>query len=74
MYYLTKLPARGDYDGCLRGAALRSVGLDRLDHVHALDDGSEDDVLPVEPGGLGGAKEKLGGPKEGEKGGRGLDA
>jgi hypothetical protein len=71
MYYLTKLPARGDYDGCLGGAALRSVGLDSLDHVHALDDGPEDDVLPVEPGGLRGAEEKLCGRRGGGGGGGG---
>ena len=73
MYYLTKLPARGDYDGCLGGAALRSVGLDSLDHIHALDDGPEDDVLPVEPGGLGGAEEKLCGRRGGGGGGEGRE-
>ena len=31
-----------------------------LDDVHALDNRAEDDVFTVQPGGLGGAEEKLG--------------
>jgi len=53
------LTAVGD-DNLLGGlAALGSEGLDLLDGVHALDDLSEDDVLAVEPGGLGRAQEEL---------------
>jgi len=32
-----------------RFAALGAVGLDLLDDIHALDDGSEDHVLAVQP-------------------------
>lgn len=44
-----------------RGISLgRADKLDRLDHVHPLDDVAEDDVLPIQPGGHHGADEKLG--------------
>ncbi len=43
--------------GTLSG--LRSVRLDLLDNIHALDNLSEDDVLAVQPGGLGSADEEL---------------
>jgi len=49
----------GDEDLLGGLAALGPEGLDLLDGVHALDDLPEDDVLAVEPGGLGGAQEEL---------------
>ncbi len=57
----SSLELPGVVDGDLGGglAALGPVGLDLLDDVHALDDGAEDDVLPVQPGGLGRAQEEL---------------
>jgi len=48
-------------DDLLRGlASSAAVLLDRTHNIHALDDLAEDDVLAVEPAGLGGAEEELG--------------
>jgi len=55
-------------------AALGPEGLDLLDGVHALDDLPEDDVLAVEPGGLGGAQEELASVGVGAGVGHGKDA
>jgi len=55
-----KLTTVSNDDLCGRLARVGSNAFNLLDNVHALDDGSEDDVLAVEPGGLGGAEEKLG--------------
>lgn len=41
------------------GAALTADGLDLLDDVHAFDDGTENNVLTVEPRSLDGAQEEL---------------
>jgi len=41
-------------------ATVRALSLNLLNHVHAFNDLSEDDVLAVEPGRLGGADEELG--------------
>jgi len=39
------------------GTRRRADGLNLLDDIHTLNDGSKDDVLAIEPGGLGGADE-----------------
>jgi hypothetical protein len=41
------------------GAVLTADGLDLLDDVHAFDDGTENNVLIVEPRSLDGAQEEL---------------
>ena len=41
------------------GAVLAADGLDLLDDVHTVDDGTENNVLSVEPRGLDGAEEEL---------------
>merc|ERR1719195_2517316 len=62
------------YDDLLGGlAALGAEGLDLLDRVHALDDLPEDDVLAVEPGGLGRAQEELAAVGVGSSVGHGED-
>jgi hypothetical protein len=58
--HLRKLTAVGDDDLGLGGAGGRTVGLDLLDNVKALDDLAEDDVLAVQPRGLLSADEELG--------------
>jgi hypothetical protein len=55
-----ELTAVGNDDLGLGGAARRTVRLDLLDDVQALDDGAEDDVLAVQPRGLLSADEELG--------------
>lgn len=47
--HLSKLTAVGDDDLGLGGTAGRTVGLDLLDDIHALDNGAEDNVLAVQP-------------------------
>jgi hypothetical protein len=42
------------------GATAGPNSFDSLDNVHALDNGSENYVLSVQPGGLGSAQEELG--------------
>lgn len=59
LLYLRKLSARSNNNWGLGGATLRSVGLNRLDDVHALDDGPKHNVLPIKPGGHGGTEEEL---------------
>lgn len=52
--------ARVSNDDLLGGtSALRSVRLDALDDVHALDDAAEHDVLAVQPRRLHGGQEEL---------------
>ena len=53
------LPTVSDHDPLRGFARLGSEALDLLDDVHALDDLTEDDVLAVQPLGLGGAQEEL---------------
>jgi hypothetical protein len=55
-----ELTAVGNDDLGLGGTARRTVRLDLLDDVQALDDGAEDDVLAVQPRGLLCADEELG--------------
>ena len=55
-------------------ATMTTVHTHLLDGVHALDDLSEDDVLAVEPGGLGGAQEELAAVGVGAGVGHGQDA
>src|SRR5699024_7757584 len=50
----------GDSDALASLARLRAVALDLLDDFHAIDDGSEDDVLAIQPGSLHGGDEELG--------------
>jgi len=47
-----------DFGRCF--ARLGSKGFNLLDDIHALNDGAKDDVLAVEPRGLGSAQEELG--------------
>ena len=54
-----KLTGIGNGDPGRALSALGSVGLDLLDDVHALDDLTEDNVLAVQPGGLGRADKEL---------------
>ena len=54
------LPTVGDDDLLVGLARLGAEALDLLDDVHPLDDLTEDDVLAVQPLGLGGAQEELG--------------
>lgn len=56
---LGQLSAIGDLDRLLGGAGARPVGLDLLDHIHALGDGAKHDMLAVQPGGGDGAQEEL---------------
>jgi hypothetical protein len=49
--------SNGDLLGGL--AALGTIGIDLLDDLHAFDDLTEDDVLAVQPLGLGRAHEEL---------------
>jgi len=68
------LAAVGDQDLLGGLAALGAEGLNLLDGVHALDNLAEDDVLAVEPGGLGGAQEELAAVGVGAGVGHGQDA
>mmetsp|Transcript_62884 Transcript_62884/g.167224 ORF Transcript_62884/g.167224 Transcript_62884/m.167224 type:complete len:247 (+) Transcript_62884:167-907(+) len=54
-----QLAAIGDHHLLAGLAPLAAHSLDRLDHVHALDHLAEDNVLAIEPRGLGGAQEEL---------------
>jgi len=53
---------------------LGAEGFDLLDDVHTLDDLAENDVLAVQPRGLGGAQEELGTVGVGSGVGHGQDA
>jgi len=55
-----ELSAVGDDHLLLRGAALGSYSLDLPEGVIAFDELSKDDVLTVQPRGLGSANEELG--------------
>lgn len=55
-----QLAAVGDRDLLGGLAALGAVAFELLHDIHPVHDGAEDDVLPVQPGGLGGGDEKLG--------------
>jgi len=52
---------------------LRSKGFNLLNDIHALDDLSKDDVLAVQPAGLGGADKELGAVSVGTSVGHGKD-
>jgi len=54
-------------------AALGSIGFSLLNNIHALNDLSEDDVLAVQPAGLGGADKELGAVGVGSSVGHGQD-
>jgi hypothetical protein len=57
-----------------RGAAsLATVGLDLLDDIQTLNDGTEDGVLAIEPSGLDSADEELGSVGVGTSVGHGED-
>lgn len=49
----------GNGDGCLGASAVRAVGLDFLDEVQSLRDLAKDDVLSVQPRGVGRAHKEL---------------
>lgn len=53
--------ARSSNGNVLGGTVLAALGnvLDSVNNVHALEDGTEDDVAAVEPRGLDGADEEL---------------
>merc|ERR1719323_7937 len=55
-----QLPAVSNDDGFRRASTLRSDGFNFLDHVHALHDLSEHDVLAVQPASGHGAEKELG--------------
>lgn len=56
---LRNLTTGSNHDRSLGSATLGSDRLNGLDNIHALDDGSENDVLSIKPGGFGSAEEEL---------------
>lgn len=69
-----ELTTIGDHDLLGGLTRLGAVRLDLLDNVHTFDDLAEDDVLLVEPGGLGGGDEELGSVGVGSGVGHGHDS
>ena len=54
-----ELAGSGNHDLGTGGTGLGSDTFDGLDNVHAFDNLSENNVLSVKPGGLGGTEEEL---------------
>lgn len=71
---LRELPAVGNGDLLARLAVFGAAALHGLHHVHPLLDAAEDDVLAVQPLGLGSADEELGAVRVGAGVGHGQDA